>query len=279
MARVKQAFPHIHFVSTLHGDYQLFHESEQHGHGERIAGWKGKMELLREQCDGWAYIADQQAELLRDGYGVPPAKLHKIYNGYEPAMPLPAPSEREAGEGLTFVMVARGIREKGWDHLINAFQRLESPSRLLLVGEGPYLDELRASHGKDPRISFTGFHPNPVELIRTADVFVFPSLYGGESLPTVVMEALYCGVPVISSAIGEIPAMLAAPSGEICGQLLDIAPPETLTERLAEAMRRYLDDGQLLSRHRQLTAPAFEKFDMTRCARHYQSLYRSVCAS
>ena len=278
MARMKQAFPHIHFVSTLHGDYQLFHEAAQGGEGERITDWKDKVALLQRQCDGWVYIADKQAELLAHCYGVAPARLHKIYNGYEPAVPVAAPARERTGVGLTFVMVARGIKEKGWDLLINAFQRMDGNARLLLVGEGPCLDELRASFGCDQRITFVGFHPNPVEVIREANVFVFPSVYGGESLPTVIMEALYCGIPVISTAIGEVPAMLATPSGEMCGQLIDLGSPDALTERLAEAMTRYVSDPELLARHRQLTAAAFEKFDMTACAERYQSLYRSVLA-
>ena len=278
MARIKQSFPHIHFVSTLHGDYQLFHDNAQSGDGEQIAGWQGKMALLRAQCDGWVYIADKQARLLAEDYGVPRAKLHKIYNGYEPAAPPPASASTQDRSGLTFVMVARGIREKGWDQLIEAFGRLPPGSRLLLVGEGPHLDELKKTHGSNPAITFVGFHPNPVEVIGKADVFVFPSLYGGESLPTVVMEALYCGVPVISTAIGEVPAMLATPSGETCGQLLDLVPAGTLSERLAEAMRRYLTDAALLARHKELTGAAFAKFDMVACAERYRSLYRAVLA-
>ena len=68
---------------------------------------------------------------------------------------------------------AGGIKEKGWDLLINAFRRMDSNARLLLVGEGPCLDELRASFGSDQRITFVGFHPNPVEVIRDADVFEY----------------------------------------------------------------------------------------------------------
>jgi glycosyltransferase involved in cell wall biosynthesis len=136
---------------------------------------------------------------------------------------------------------------------------------------------MRATHGSDPRIAFVGFHPKPVEIIQTADVFVFPSLY--DNLPTVIIEALYCGVPVISTATAEIPAMLATRSGELCGQLIEIAPIETLADRLAEAMDRYVHDPDLRRRHGELTGAAFEKFDMTVCARHYQSFYRSVCAS
>jgi glycosyltransferase involved in cell wall biosynthesis len=278
LARMKQEFPHIRFVSTLHGDYQLFHAAAEGAEGERITGWKDKVALLQRQCDGWVYIADKQAELLAHCYGVPPARLHKIYNGYEPAVPIPAPARERTGDGLTFVMVARGIKEKGWDLLINAFQRMDSNARLLLVGEGPCLDELRASFGSDQRITFVGFHPNPVEVIRDADVFVFPSVYGGESLPTVIMEALYCGIPVISTAIGEVPAMLATPSGETCGQLIDLGPSEELTDRLAQAMALYASDASLLAHHRQLAAAAFEKFDMTTCAERYRSLYRSVLA-
>jgi glycosyltransferase involved in cell wall biosynthesis len=47
-------------------------------------------------------------------------------------------------------------------------------------------------------------------------------------------------------------------------------------DRLVEAMRRYLEDPDLLDRHRRLTASAFQKFDMAECTERYRALYRST---
>jgi glycosyltransferase involved in cell wall biosynthesis len=275
LARAKQRFPRMACVSTLHGDYNQFHATAEGEPGQRIVNWRDKVMLVRRRIDAWVYITGHQLDLLERHYGFGRERFQKIYNGYElPVEVAPAPA-RPASGGLRFIMVARGIREKGWEILIRAFLRLDGGSRLSLVGEGPDLDDLRRAW-PDERIEFLGFHPNPPKLVSQADVFVFPSRYVSESLPTVVTEAIFCGVPVIATPLGEIPVMIEAAGGELCGQLLEDGTDAEVEDRLVEAMRRYLEDPDLLDRHRRLTASAFQKFDMAECTERYRALYRST---
>lgn len=276
-ARLKRRFPELRILSTLHGDYPLYEAARNRSQREFIPNWRKKVAEVTTAINRWVYIARPQFELFTKTFGVAPDRLVKIYNGYEPPAPLPAPEGgRRDGHPLAFIMAARGIREKGWAVLVDAFSRLRADSRLVLVGEGSALDELKRRHGGDSRMVFAGFHPNPPELIAQADVFVFPSSYPGESLPTVVIEALYCGVPVIATAVGEIADMLKAEDGQRAGQLVSGSSEDELTTALAAAMQRYADDRALLERHSALTGRAFRKFDMDECARRYLELYREV---
>ena len=142
---------------------------------------------------------------------------------------------------------------------------------LTLVGEGGFLNELRGRVG-DPRVHFASTHPNPVELIAASDVFVHPSIYRAESMPTVIVEALFAGLPVIASDVGSVAGMIAAPSGELAGVLVE-ADEATLVDQLTAAMQAYVDDPALRARHAGFAAAAFGKFDMAKCAAAYAALY------
>jgi glycosyltransferase involved in cell wall biosynthesis len=277
MATLKRDYPAIRLVSTLHGDYQL-HELRQASISERsrIAHWPVRRDALMRAIDRWVYIAEGQRTMFVDRLGVAAERLVRIYNGYAPPAELPEPQERPADAPLTFAMVARALPEKGWSLLIEAFGRLEGSCRLLLIGSGAYLDELKAQHADDARIIFAGFHANPAALLVDADVFVFPSTYPAESLPTVIIEALYCGIPAIATDIGEVAAMLETPSGERAGVVVPITSRAPIVDALAAAMQRYLDDPAQLAADRVRASAAFAKFDMAQCGRAYEAVYRSL---
>lgn len=93
----------------------------------------------------------------------------------------------------------------GQKHLIEAMNeiiRVHPDTRLVICGMGPLLDELKAAAraaGVERHITFTGLIDNAVvaQYCAAADLFVLPSLL--EALPTVAVEALACGTPVVSS--------------------------------------------------------------------------------
>jgi glycosyltransferase involved in cell wall biosynthesis len=275
LAGVAQEKPGFVYVSTLHGDYFIYgSEGHQTGSPHR---WRELLQQVLRTCKTWVATSRPQHDQLVRSFRVSPERLTTIYSGFEPSRPLPAPAGR-GGEELRFVMAARGIADKGWDYLLQAFAQLKGRATLTLIGEGPEIDRLRPLYADDPRIRFAGFHPDPVELVQSADVFVFPSVYAAESLPNVVIEALFCGIPVIATDIGDIRQMLTTPEGSISGVLLAAEPRDGIVESLRRAMEAYLQDQDLLHRHRALAREAFEKFDMTACAERYVSLYRRCLA-
>jgi len=277
LTRLKRRRPEMNIVSTLHGDYALYEERAKGTERSRVLHWRRKLTETISVVDRWVTISRAQHRQFESLFGVDPRHLVDIPNGYAPPAPVPT-AGRRADSPLTFVMVARGMREKGWGFLVEAFQRLEGGCRLVLVGEGAFLDTLRQRHGDDPQIDFIGAHLNPVALLGDCDVFVHPSIYKAESLPTVVIEALFAGLPVIATGVGQVATMIAAPSGELAGTL--VSPDEaTLTDQLAAAMQAYLDDPALRARHAALAPAAFAKFDMGKCAAAYARLYAEVAGT
>ena len=275
-ARLKRSRPAMKIVSTLHGDYALYEARAAGTETTRILHWRAKLAEVLAKVDRWVTISAAQHRQFAETFRVDPARLVDIPNGYAPPAPIAPPAARHDA-AVRFVMVARGMREKGWGFLVEAFARLTGEVSLTLVGEGGYLGEL---HGqvRDPRVRFEGAHPNPVELIAAGDVFVHPSIYRAESMPTVIVEALFAGLPVIATDVGSVAGMIAAPSGELAGILVD-ADEAVLVDQLTAAMQAYVDDPELRARHAALAGAAFAKFDMGNCAAAYAALYAGVASS
>jgi colanic acid/amylovoran biosynthesis glycosyltransferase len=142
-----------------------------------------------------------KARLIERGF--PHEKLVVLPIGTEfPAGPLPA----QRGESLLFV--GRFVEKKGLSVLIAALKQLQSDGLALeavIVGDGPMGDALRAQAASLSRVRFVGWQqPEAVAaLMREAGLLVVPSLRaaGGdaEGLPSVAVEAMALGLPVLAS--------------------------------------------------------------------------------
>lgn len=150
-----------------------------------------------------------------------------------------------APEGPLLASVGHLSPRKGFQDLIEVLPGLRAThpgAELVLVGgagaEGndrARLEELARSHGVGGAVHFLGPQdPDGVARALTAcDLFAFASRY--EGCPNVVLEALSCGRPVVSSAVGEVPHLLQPEGGLVYG-----APEErdALLRALREALGR-----------------------------------------
>jgi len=95
------------------------------------------------------------------------------------------------------------------------------------------IDHLIKTFGLKKKIEFTGFVATPdlPLLDNLAEAFVFPSLYEGFGLP--VLEAMACGIPVVTSNVSSLP--------EVAGDAAILINPHSVDE-LAEGIRRILTD-------------------------------------
>ncbi len=152
-------------------------------------------------------------------------------------------------EGLDrYVLFAgRFVEKKGASYLIEAMRRLEGEGRdmcLVLIGNGPMADEMKRAAAALRQVEFVDWMPNS-ELrrwMRGALALCVPSLQASdgdaEGLPTVVLEAMAAGTPVIGSrhaGIGE--AIEHGRTGFLVG--------EQDPEALAAALRRLSDEPGL----------------------------------
>jgi glycosyltransferase involved in cell wall biosynthesis len=178
------------------------------------------------------------------------AKIHRIYNGMDIAgfpAAVPAPGRPR------IVSVGRCIEKKGFADLIEAcaiLRKNQLDFECTILGGGPLEDSLRArvaELGLQDCVILAG--PRPQEEVRrqlaAATLFVLPCATepdgGMDTLPTVIVEAMAAGLPVISTRLAAIPEMV---EHGVTGLLVGEKQPE----RLAEAMSEILRNPELASR-------------------------------
>jgi glycosyltransferase involved in cell wall biosynthesis len=106
------------------------------------------------------------------------------------------------GEPPVVLGVGRFYLQKDFATLIRAFAKVRAsrPARLVILGDGPLRAELEALSqqlGIAEHVSMPGFVENPFAYMRRAAVFVLPSRF--EGLPNVLIQAMACGCPVVST--------------------------------------------------------------------------------
>jgi len=195
-----------------------------------------------------AAVASWVAEALRP-YGVDPAEVTVTGNGVE-ARFLVAPTVQ--GKEPTVLYVGRLASGKGLPELVSAarivIDRHQDPAlRFVLVGRGPLLSRLChlvSEAGLQGRFDFRGDIPverrdELVRLYQRSSIFVLPSHHEGMS--TALLEAMACGLPVVSTAVGGAPEVVV--DGEN-GLLVRPRDPKAL----AEALLTLLADDRLCQR-------------------------------
>jgi glycosyltransferase involved in cell wall biosynthesis len=133
-------------------------------------------------------------------------------------------------------MSRRGLSpEKGLDTLVAAVCRLDAPVDLLVAGDGilrQWLQEADLGHDRRLVLRTDVGHAEMASLYAAMDVLVLPSRTTprwSEQFGRVLVEALWCGVPVIGSDSGEIPWVVSMTGG---GVIFPEGDERALAERL-----------------------------------------------
>jgi glycosyltransferase involved in cell wall biosynthesis len=108
----------------------------------------------------------------------------------------------EKGQPPVILSVGRLAAQKDFITLIKAYARVRQthPSRLLILGDGeerPLLESFIQQLGLQQDVCMPGFIANPYPFMMKASLFVLSSRW--EGLPGVLIEAMYCGVPLIAT--------------------------------------------------------------------------------
>jgi glycosyltransferase involved in cell wall biosynthesis len=148
----------------------------------------------------------------------------------------------EEGSPPIVLGIGRLVPPKDFPTLIRAFARVRQrhECRLMILGEGPLRAELEGLIGElglAPVVRLPGFAHNPYPYLRRAAVFVLSSVW--EGLPTVLIEALACGTPVVST---DCPS---GPREILVGPLRDNLVPVGNIDAMADRIMHWLTHPEL----------------------------------
>ena len=137
-----------------------------------------------------------------DQFDIPANHIETIYNPIDIARirQLADQAQPDIPAKPFFVAAGAAKRVKRYDILIRAFARCEVDADLVILGEGKMLGDYRKladSLGVGSRVHLPGYRTNPYAYFKRSLAMVVSSDY--EGLPTVIIEALACGIPVVST--------------------------------------------------------------------------------
>lgn len=170
-----------------------------------------------------------------------------------------------------FVTAGRLVPQKDHETMIRAFAvyRQKTRGRLIILGSGPLHDHLLGLATRlevDKDIDFRGFQTNILPFIRQADAFVLSSRC--EGFGNVVVEALGCGTPVISTDCAHGPSEILA-SGRY-GVLVEPGSPASLAAAMGQvATLRVRFPAKLLQNRA-------EDYTYHACAKRYMTLFQML---
>lgn len=198
----------------------------------------------------WAYrnaaaiiaVSDGVADDLAAVTGIPRERMTRIYNPAMPDIlerarqPLDCP-EFEPGAPPVILGVGRLVEDKDFATLVKAFAELRKTvdAQLVILGEGSLRDDLTSlcqELGVSDRVSLPGFINNPYPYFQRAAVFVLSSAC--EAFGVVIIEALACGTPVVSTDCPGGPAEILG-DGKY-GMLVPVGRPDIMATAIERTL-------------------------------------------
>ncbi len=222
--------------------------------------------------------SDYAARFLQQRHPASAGRVHRVFNGLD--LSLFAQSDLSASPPL-LLSIGRLIEKKGFPDLLEACRLLKERGqdfRCEIIGEGPLQESLQQQiehGGLSSEVTLAGPRSQTEIVARLAEatLFVLPCAVeasgGTDNLPTVIMEAMAAGLPVISTQLAGVPEMVEA---DVTGELVSPNDPSAV----AAAIEHLLDDP---ARARHLgengLARAKEKFAIEKSARALLALFRA----
>ncbi len=206
-------------------------------------------------ADALVTVSNGVADDLSQCTGIPRDRITTIYN------PIVSPelidkarahldhSWFQRGNPPVLLGAGRLTPQKDFPTLLRAFARLRAERcvRLLILGEGQQraeLETLASALGVAQDVALPGFVENPYAYMERAAVFVLSSAW--EGLPGVLIQALACGCPVVSTDCPSGPAEILA--GGIYGKLVPVGDAAALAKALASTLDAPPQPEQLRAR-------------------------------
>lgn len=231
----------------------------------------------RESAKRFYQIRDERIVTLRNGVDTELIRQ-------QARVPVPdvwwtgPPRSSAASRVFRIISAGRLNHEKGFHLLVSGLDQLrrgipDIEFRMAILGEGSHrglLEQQIRDLGLEHIVRLPGFQSNATAWYQTADVFVLPSLM--EGMPNVLLEAMACGTPVVSSNCQSGPAEIL--EGGRLGELVVAASADSLQA----GIQRIISDPEG-ARHRAVQAQATIEavWSIQNAARQLEKVLERVC--
>ncbi len=235
--------------------------------------------------DALIAVSPESAGSIKAEFSFAAAKIYAVCNGIDTALFKPDPAAgaktlaRHGFSGAWPVILMAGVlhKQKGFHLGLEAFRRIKekmSGARLLIAGGGPErasLESLSVSLGLSGSAAFCGHVPQSgqPEYYNACDIFLNPTLRV-EGHPLVALEALSCGKPVVTAAIGGTASTIV--DGE-SGFFFKPGDVEAMTEK---CLRLFSDRVLLAAMSASARARALSEFSVEKMVREYLRITAEV---
>lgn len=193
-----------------------------------------------------------------------------IYNGIsQKTINYPEEDKHRRDQIKQIITVGRLTEQKGYIYLLKAISLLKNsvPFSVLFLGDGPdkeYLLQQTKTLNLNDIVKFIGFHDNVLDYMAESDLFVSSSLW--EGFPTVILEAMALGLPVVATNVSGSCELI---ENDITGLLVPPKDPVAL----AEAIGSILNSSERSASFSKNAKIKVKNFSIEKTAKEYEELY------
>lgn len=136
------------------------------------------------------------------------------------------------------VHVGSFVPEKNHMGLLRIFHRINQilpQTHLVLIGKGKLEEEIQGEIGRlhlEKKVSLLGYRNDVINILNNSKAFLLPSLI--EGLPGVLLEAMYCKIPIVAYNVGGIPGIINSSTGS----LINLNDEKSFAKAVIEAVER-----------------------------------------
>lgn len=221
------------------------------------------VEHLISQCDG-------MEEMLIEGQLATKERITTIYNPVSEYLIQCVDRKMEKNCEKQIVFIGRVDPQKNLTHLVQAFAKVlekRPHTKLRLIGDGnsrESLTQLINKLGISDKVTIEGINPHIEEVYAEADVVALSSEY--EGMPNCLIEAIGCGIPIVSYDCPIGPAEIVVDG--VNGYLVEYNNIEQLAERLIMALDREWNEEEIKA--------TCDKFRVENIAKKYLEVFEKV---